>query len=58
MQLAWSRIWTCVAVSISYDDNHYTTGYQYINREENMFAFKLTIFISDELALDLKTGRR
>ena len=26
MQLAWSRIWTCVAVSISYDDNHYTTG--------------------------------
>ena len=28
MQLAWSRIWTCVAVSISYDDNHYTTGYQ------------------------------
>ena len=26
MQLAWSRIWTRVAVSISYDDNHYTTG--------------------------------
>ena len=25
MQLAWSRIWTRVAVSISYDDNHYTT---------------------------------
>ena len=25
-QLAWSRIWTRVAVSISYDDNHYTTG--------------------------------
>ena len=24
MQLAWSRIWTRVAVSISYDDNHYT----------------------------------
>ena len=21
-----SRIWTCGAVSISYDDNHYTTG--------------------------------
>ena len=26
MQLAWSRIWTRVAVCISYDDNHYTTG--------------------------------
>ena len=26
MQLAWSRIWTRVAVSISYDDNYYTTG--------------------------------
>ena len=26
MQLALSRIWTRVAVSISYNDNHYTTG--------------------------------
>ena len=26
MQLAWSRIWTRVAVSNSYDDNHYTMG--------------------------------
>ena len=26
MQLAWSRIWTRFTVSISYDDNHYTTG--------------------------------
>ena len=26
MQLAWSRIWTRDAVSISYDDNYYTTG--------------------------------
>ena len=26
MQLVSSRIWTCVAVSISYNDNHYTTG--------------------------------
>ena len=26
MQLAWSRIWTRVAVSISNDDNYYTTG--------------------------------
>ena len=29
MQSASSRIWTCVAVSISYDDNHYTTGTAY-----------------------------
>ena len=26
MQLVSARIWTRVAVSISYDDNHYTTG--------------------------------
>ena len=26
MQSASSRVWTHVAVSISYDDNHYTTG--------------------------------
>ena len=26
MQSVSSRIWTCVAVSISYDDNHYTMG--------------------------------
>ena len=25
MQSVSSRIWICVAVSISYDDNHYTT---------------------------------
>ena len=26
MQSVSSRIWTRVAMSISYDDNHYTTG--------------------------------
>ena len=26
MQSTSSRIWTCVAISISYDDNHYTTS--------------------------------
>ena len=30
MQSASSRIWTRVAVSISYDDNHYTTGTSYV----------------------------
>ena len=33
MQSVVSRIWTHVTVSISYDDNHYTTGtfYVYLN---------------------------
>ena len=31
MQSVSSRIWTRVAVSISYDDNHYTTGKQMIS---------------------------
>ena len=36
MQSVSSRIWTRVAVSISYDDNHYTTG------TSNMYeAFKI-----------------
>ena len=26
MQSVSSRIWTCIAMSISYDDNHYSTG--------------------------------
>ena len=26
MQSVWSRIWICVTMSISYDDNHYTTS--------------------------------
>ena len=30
MQSVSSRIWTCVAVSISYDDNHYTTGTSFL----------------------------
>ena len=34
MQSVSSRIWTRVAVSISYDDNHYTTGTSFINRQE------------------------
>ena len=30
MQSVSSRIWTRVAVYISYDDNHYTTGTSYL----------------------------
>ena len=56
MQSVSSRIWTRVAVFISYDDNHYTTG------TSNKFVFDdnpsyiysrffgyLTIFISKQL---------
>ena len=37
MQSVLSRIWTHVAMSISYDDNHYTTGtlYIYLNKDDN-----------------------
>ena len=37
MQLAWSRTWTRVAVSISYDDNHYTTIYLSIYQSIYLF---------------------
>ena len=41
MQSVSSRIWTRVAVSISYDDNHNTTGtsilLKVLNREKNIW---------------------
>ena len=37
MQSASFRIWTRIAVSISYDDNHYTTGTS-ITRNDNQFS--------------------
>ena len=39
MQSVMSRIWTCVTVSISCDDNHYTTGTskQMINIESKYY---------------------
>ena len=30
MQSVWSRIWTRVSVSISYDDNYYTMGTTFV----------------------------
>ena len=39
MQSVSSRIWTRVAVSISYDDNHYTMGtsfYLIIEKDKQM----------------------
>ena len=43
MQSISSRIWTRVAVSISYDDNHYTTG-TFIHR----FEFRVFLFTKAE----------
>ena len=40
MQSVSSRIWTRVAVSISYDDNHYTTGTFYIYVYAFFFRYK------------------
>ena len=42
MQSVSSMIWTCVAVSISYDDNHYTTG---TSNEEKLLRLKLIFSI-------------
>ena len=39
MQSVSSRIWTRVAVSISYDDNDYTTG---TSKPQNIHAFSST----------------
>ena len=39
MQSVSSRVWTHVAVSISYDDNHYTTGNNFI-----IIIFSLRVF--------------
>ena len=41
MQLPWSRIWTRFAVSISYDDNHYTTITIAPPRLAHLFVFLL-----------------
>ena len=45
MQSAWSRIWTRVTVSISYDNNHYTTGQLLIGYQ----SYGGQIYLSDEI---------
>ena len=42
MQLARSRIWTRVAMSISYDGNHYTAGTytELAELEQNSLEYK------------------
>ena len=45
MQSVSSRIWTGVAVSISYDDNHYTTGTTYSPVSSSDFQFLQGYFL-------------
>ena len=44
MQSVSSRIWTRVAVSISYDDNHYTTGTSTGTSTSTVIVFNMFIF--------------
>ena len=39
MQSVSSRVWTRVAVSISYDDNHYTTGMYILSSTDRLFRW-------------------
>ena len=47
MQSVSSRIWTRVAVSISYDDNHYTTG---------ISVFVFFYYLDEALSLSILTS--
>ena len=71
MQWVSSRIWTRVAVSISYDDNHYTTvssRKMFINLEihpdfsdNSRYSFRICPDISEVMffqAVDRKQSRR
>ena len=42
MQSVTSRNWTRVAVSISYDDNYYTTG---TSKEEKVYQYLLSVLL-------------
>ena len=53
MQSVSSRIWTRVAVSISYDDNHYTTGTsEYKHAEDDKESCEVTV--CDDLSRQAK----
>ena len=45
MQSVSSRIWTRVAVSISYDDNHYTTDYDGWQRSVEDYAVVMCVCV-------------
>ena len=57
MQSASSRIWTRVAVSISYDDNHYTTGTS-DTQHKLLHKPSINYYNSHEIALPGKYNRQ
>ena len=52
MQSASSRIWTRVTVSISYDDNHYTTGTS-TKPQAPSIAFRLVLRTTSRVCTEL-----
>ena len=52
MQSALCRIGTPVAVSISYDDNHYTTGTAEYTSDETVSRQKIVLPTSSEIATE------
>ena len=54
MQSVSSRIWTRVAVSISYDDNHYTTGTSTKHLTTLSLSLSFSLHLSLSLSLPLK----
>ena len=56
MQLSWSRFWTRVAVSISYDDNHYTTGTskrRWLNQINFLFLYLVFVIIRINIIVNI-----
>ena len=53
MQSVSSRIWTRIVVSISYDDNHYTTGTMAM--KEYSILLRAIAELSDAVAVVVKT---
>ena len=49
MKSVSSKIWTSVAVSISYDDNHYTTGTSITPRAPPMFYYIINILLISKI---------
>ena len=54
MQSVSSRIWTRVAVIISYDDNHYTTG---TSNCDNGYAKRIQMYGHLRLNFDIKNNK-
>ena len=59
MQSNSSRIWTCVAVSISYDDNHGTIDTPLVSMYivESWLYIYIYIYINNEIRSKLKPGK-